>query len=307
MAGSQFDPLPVSLEATRYFDHCRQRLRHAETAIAGLNRFAFDYALSVTDLSQPPSPPSAEQVSEIAIAASNAVHQMRAALDNLICELVRLNGNDVSYKNAFPVRSERNARARKAIADKTAGMHPAHVTAVELCQPYHATTAFHPLRSLEDLWTTDKHKLLSLIQIQNTPYRPDGLPEFNTPGFALRYPDGAPAVDLLRRNLSFAYTVVELFEPALLGRPVDFSTLWSRAAEFRVTLMRRDPVESYTDDYSLILRHLRLPTSPEERSRTDLLELLEAADRIADSPVASFHREWLDPLRRKLTSLLEER
>jgi hypothetical protein len=305
MEGFEFDALLTLSRATRYFDSCRWRLGHAETAVNGLNRFAFEYALSVTDLTQPPPQPSASQVAETAVAASNAVHQMRAALDNLVCELVRLNGSEVPYANAFPVRLEQNARSRRVIAKKTAGMHPEHVAAIELCQPYHATT-FHPLKSLEDLWTTDKHKLLSLIQIQNSPYQPDGLPEFNTPGFALRYSDGAPAVDVLRRNLSFAHTVVELFEPALAGRPVDFSTLWSRAEEVRMTLMRRDPVGSYTDDYSFILRRLRLSAPLEQSSRTDILQLLAAADRIARSPVASFHLEWLDPLRRKLSSLLED-
>src|ERR1700754_1131360 len=111
MGGSGYDTLPGPSAEGRYFVSCRWRLRHAEDAIKWLNRLTFDYAMVGSSDDSPPL--DAEQLVEAAVTASNAVHQMRCTLDNLICELVRLNGQQVTFTNAFPVRLEANARSRK--------------------------------------------------------------------------------------------------------------------------------------------------------------------------------------------------
>jgi hypothetical protein len=298
--------MPPSSAKDVYFRTCRWRLSHAESAINWLNRFTFDYARTVSDEGDPPPEPGTDQIAAAAVAASNAVHQMRCSLDNLICDLVELNDHEVTYANAFPVRTEMNARSRSVISRKTAGMHASHVAAVEICQPYHGPEA-HPLQTLEELWTTDKHKLLSLVHIKPAPYAPWGFPQLSAEGFALKYPDGRSAVETLRRCLAFVHSVIEMFEPALQSRNVDVSLLWPRTHQAWVTLKQRDNVGSYTDDLSTIASIGKQLTSLEQAAQSDLVVLLDAADRVAASPVSTFHQQWLDPLRRRLTDLLESR
>jgi len=94
---------------------------------------------------------------EFPVIIGDVVHNLRAALDLLACELVRLNGAD-THNVYFPFSTDQNGledAINQRHMDRAA---PDVVDMIRLLKPYHGGN--EALRGLHDLDITDKHKLL---------------------------------------------------------------------------------------------------------------------------------------------------
>jgi hypothetical protein len=94
------------------------------------------------------------------------VHNARSALDNLVWQLVILNGKEPEKWNSFPIFDDKPkkgfARVVRGTSDKPgclAGVHKDAVTIIESAQPYHGGLA-NGLTALDALWNMDKHRFL---------------------------------------------------------------------------------------------------------------------------------------------------
>ncbi|HEY3864469.1 MAG TPA: hypothetical protein VGL54_00095 [Solirubrobacteraceae bacterium] len=100
------------------------------------------------------------------------VHDFRSALDQLVCEFVRLNGGTPRKSHSFPLRKEEPTQGfavemRRQRADRRGhmlygplfGVSDDAVALIESCQPYKGPNGAR-LRQLHDLWNTDKHETL---------------------------------------------------------------------------------------------------------------------------------------------------
>jgi hypothetical protein len=100
------------------------------------------------------------------------VHDLRSLLDQLVVQLVRLNGGQARREHAFPLRHEEPSEGFAAWATREwtdrngkrrrgplSGMSPAAVALVESCQPYNGGD-FPRLTQLHMMWNTDKHETL---------------------------------------------------------------------------------------------------------------------------------------------------
>jgi hypothetical protein len=100
------------------------------------------------------------------------VHDFRSALDQLVCEFVRLNGGTPRKGHSFPLRKEEPTEGfavemRRKRPDKRGrmiygplfGVSDDAVALIESCQPYKGPNGVR-LRQLHDLWNTDKHETL---------------------------------------------------------------------------------------------------------------------------------------------------
>jgi len=107
------------------------------------------------------------------IVTGNIVHQARAALDNLVWQLVILNGGKPRggmRGNAFPIllpKHDHHAFAKNT-KNTLSGVHPDHRTLIEGLQPYQRPDGIppdqHPLAVLAGLSNTDKHQVLELMR-----------------------------------------------------------------------------------------------------------------------------------------------
>lgn len=107
------------------------------------------------------------------VIAGNIVHQCRAALDNLIWQLVIANGKEPrggSRGNQFPIfaRLDGNEVFTDKAATALRGVHPDHRAAIEGLQP-HKTPGWqgddHPLTMLASLSNSDKHQVLEVMVV----------------------------------------------------------------------------------------------------------------------------------------------
>jgi hypothetical protein len=97
------------------------------------------------------------------------VHNARSALDNLIWELVLLNGKQPGRWNSYPVcdsgtketflREIRRPRKGKRPAGKLHGVSDEACTIIEQTQPYNGGLC-QRLTALDALWNMDKHRFL---------------------------------------------------------------------------------------------------------------------------------------------------
>lgn len=99
------------------------------------------------------------------------VHNIRSALDHLVWALAlsNRNGDESAILRpkgvGFPISTDAgdfDRRGRPMIADLSSG----HAAAIERLQPYHADDAErHALAVLNDLWNTDKHRTIHLVNM----------------------------------------------------------------------------------------------------------------------------------------------
>jgi hypothetical protein len=97
------------------------------------------------------------------IEASNIIHQLRASLDNLVWQLVILNGKEPRggfRGNSFPILKPEADKSAFGKDTKAAlrGMHPEHRAFIERLQPYGEPSS--PLWRLGQLSNWDKHQEL---------------------------------------------------------------------------------------------------------------------------------------------------
>lgn len=113
------------------------------------------------------------------------VHDYRSALDNLVWQLVILNGGKPDDGHSFPLRGEEpldfRAEMRREWKDRRGrsrhgplfGLSDQAVAIIEACQPYKGQN-FLLLGRLHDLWNTDKHR--HLLPINLVGERPEIIP-----------------------------------------------------------------------------------------------------------------------------------
>src|SRR5579862_1283216 len=101
---------------------------------------------------------------EIPCVLGDAVHNLRSALDHLICALIIANGNEICRKNAFPA-PRRRRRKRQSRAERKAefeaqvkGMSKRAIRAIRSLKPYKGWKTH--IRVLHEMDITDKHRLL---------------------------------------------------------------------------------------------------------------------------------------------------
>ncbi|MFZ2049487.1 MAG: hypothetical protein WAU69_00990 [Solirubrobacteraceae bacterium] len=100
------------------------------------------------------------------------VHDFRSALDQLVCEFVRLNGGEPRRSHSFPICGKEPSQGfgvhmRREWTDSRGkvrygplfGVSDSAVALIESCQPYKGPNGKR-LRQLHDLWNLDKHQTL---------------------------------------------------------------------------------------------------------------------------------------------------
>lgn len=278
------------------------RVQWAEHGVRDLNESARQYAL-IFDR----DPKAGEALLlRAALQASNIVHQLRAALDNLVWDLVILNEQEPTRANAFPIRTVNNSDSRRDVAKRLAGVDAQHVDVIESLQPWHPWQGeddldIHPLEQLEELWNVDKHRVL---------LRPGGEPEAlptvfgDIPGVGLAYEGKTRLVPLLRRAAGFVDAIVHGFRPALSGQPVTITLTPDTAKLCAEALRLRDPSSTYLDDIHRVTGWVASPSDLDNAPDADLQLLLGAAQRILASPVREHYEETLTLLERELTERL---
>lgn len=106
------------------------------------------------------------------------VQNLRAALDHLVWQLVRANGQPPQASSAFPIFDQPPPNRpghgeRERWNRMTQGLHPAATQFIERCQPYHGMDGpgTHVLTGLRRLSNEDKHRTLlpAFAAIQTVP------------------------------------------------------------------------------------------------------------------------------------------
>jgi len=126
------------------------------------------------------------------VVAGNIVHQLRATLDNLVWQLVFLNGKTPRGGvggNQFPIMS--NLKEGQTFSDETGsklrGVSPSHAAQIERLQPYMSPDwptdispplNQHPLGRLASLSNADKHQVLKAVRVEES--RPPLAVDFNS-------------------------------------------------------------------------------------------------------------------------------
>lgn len=103
---------------------------------------------------------------ELGAIIGDYIHSTRSALDQLVWQLVIVNGGTPGKHTQFPIAIEPDYFIEKAITGKKAMLAgiPEHaVTYIRSQQPYERgnDAPNHPLAILQDLWNTDKHKTIA--------------------------------------------------------------------------------------------------------------------------------------------------
>lgn len=94
---------------------------------------------------------------QFGIFASDYIHQLRAALDNLVCALAKLNGAPVTRAHAFPTTHERKDW-KGAVNGRLKGLRQDHVDEIESVQPFTLgadADAPHPQFSMNSAGSTN--------------------------------------------------------------------------------------------------------------------------------------------------------
>ncbi len=111
------------------------------------------------------------------------VHDLRSALDNLVWQLVVLNGGNPDNRHSFPICAKEPSKGfavetRREWTDKRGrkqhaplfGLSDDAVAIVAACQPYAREDGLL-LKRLHDLWNLDKHRHLVPMQVIAPPPR----------------------------------------------------------------------------------------------------------------------------------------
>jgi hypothetical protein len=95
----------------------------------------------------------------------DCVHNLRSALDHLICQLTLLDGGtmDDCAQTQFPIASKSEAQFEAMANHRIPCLSKRHRALVKKAQPYHAGdgAASHPLDILAELSNADKHRILN--------------------------------------------------------------------------------------------------------------------------------------------------
>jgi len=98
---------------------------------------------------------------EIAAAIGDIVHNLRASLDHLACQLVLANGETPTRQTAYPVCKDAQEYTAKRTAKKVKGMSCAAVQLIDATRPYKGGN--DDLWRLNELDIIDKHRLLLAV------------------------------------------------------------------------------------------------------------------------------------------------
>ncbi len=111
------------------------------------------------------------------------VHDFRSALDNLVWQLVVLNGGTPYSSHAFPVLTQKPSKGfavqmRRKWTDKSGrvrhgplfGLSDEATAIIEACQPYKRQDGILLVR-LHALWNIDKHRHLAPVHVEAPPAR----------------------------------------------------------------------------------------------------------------------------------------
>jgi hypothetical protein len=109
----------------------------------------------------------------LSVLLGDCVHNMRAALDNLVCGLARTADPRCTCKGAFPFRQS-ETDWNKHFQNDLAGVPPAAQSIIKALQPWHNLTS--PRIMLNRLSNTDKHRAcnLALAYDRNAGFRVHG-------------------------------------------------------------------------------------------------------------------------------------
>lgn len=104
------------------------------------------------------------------------VHNLRSALDNLVCQLARLGGADNCDRTQFPICDTAQQFSGQVSRGRLAGLSDEHITAIELLQPRPGRNLHHylALTALRDFDNIDKHQAIHAAVIAVDP-RPEAM------------------------------------------------------------------------------------------------------------------------------------
>ena len=125
------------------------------------------------------------------LVVSDAIHNLRAALDYIVYELARLDAGEVVDGTQFLIENSKHqfeARSQKHLR----GLSPSHVAAIEGFQPYNRVEW---TKTLRDISNPDKHRTLTTLSKESGRYSIVAL------GGLHRFHDG-PGVQLTREGVS---------------------------------------------------------------------------------------------------------
>jgi len=95
----------------------------------------------------------------------DCVHNLRSALDHLVCQLTLLNGGSMEDcgQTQFPIASKCEGQFESMADRRIPGLSMKHRAMVKRLQPYHAGNQAwrHPLAILATLSNADKHRILN--------------------------------------------------------------------------------------------------------------------------------------------------
>jgi hypothetical protein len=95
----------------------------------------------------------------------DALHNLRSTLDYLVCELVRVQGNEPTTQTAFPIFDNQELY-QKGKARRTKGMSTVAVEAIDRIEPWRDGEG-HMLWRLHKLNNIDKHRILLTMALVN--------------------------------------------------------------------------------------------------------------------------------------------
>jgi hypothetical protein len=99
----------------------------------------------------------------LGVLLGDCVHNLRSALDHLICQVTLLDGGTNCSKTQFPIASKSEAQFEGMADDRIPDLSAEHRALVKRAQPYQAGdgAASHPLAVLANLSNADKHRLIN--------------------------------------------------------------------------------------------------------------------------------------------------
>jgi len=125
---------------------------------------------------QEPSP-------RLGLLAGELLYQLRAALDNLVADLVSASGSRVTRDHCFPINLDEGQWTEANVVKWLGGIDPEWVAIIREYQPFQykpETRRRHPLFALASLNNADKHRAIPARAILIGPGRADITP--TTPG-----------------------------------------------------------------------------------------------------------------------------
>ena len=114
----------------------------------------------------------------VGLVLGDAIHNLRAALDHTIWQLVLLHGEQPDTGNQFPIFTYPPTKSLDKWERNVRGITGPDLALIEYVQPHRRDDpSTHPLTVLSDLSNTDKHRLI-LATVLSIELDPDRMPEF---------------------------------------------------------------------------------------------------------------------------------